>query len=219
MAFYTVLNLVILAIPLPLFFLGPLYFYRRIPRVLLKIMPVYVFFVVWDVVAVARGHWRFAGAHTVYLPGFSLPVGELLFFLVAPLACLFIRDVIELYIRARAPRAMPAAWAAIGAGLLVAGASGVGGEYTTTVCIVAALLSFALAVLPGTRFDVRVAVFFAVSFVPFVIFNAVFAGLPIVIYGEDQTLGARLLGIPIEDFAYQFALMAGLVVSDSLLVP
>lgn len=48
-----------------------------------------VLFVVWDVVAIARGHWTFTERYVTgwELPG-SLPVEELAFFLVIPVCAL-----------------------------------------------------------------------------------------------------------------------------------
>lgn len=77
------------AVTLPLEFTFRARVYRR-PRRLLRAMaaPV-VFFVVWDVVAIARGHWTFTERYVTgwELPG-ALPVEELAFFLVIPVCAL-----------------------------------------------------------------------------------------------------------------------------------
>ena len=59
--------------------------YRRWRRLLLTLLPVVALFVVWDLYAIAAGHWSFDPAQTlgVDLPG-DLPVEELLFFVVVP---------------------------------------------------------------------------------------------------------------------------------------
>ena len=59
--------------------------YRQWRRLLLTLAPVLVVFLVWDLYAVAAGHWRFDADQTVglELPG-GLPVEELLFFVVIP---------------------------------------------------------------------------------------------------------------------------------------
>ena len=60
---------------------------RRWKRLLLTWIPVMVLFVVWDLYAIAQGHWWFDADRVlgVYLPG-DLPLDEVLFFLVIPLA-------------------------------------------------------------------------------------------------------------------------------------
>lgn len=59
---------------------------RQVRRLVLTIAPVVVFFVAWDLLAIAAGHWTFDSAQLlgVMLPG-GLPLEELLFFLVVPL--------------------------------------------------------------------------------------------------------------------------------------
>ncbi|GAB1645970.1 lycopene cyclase domain-containing protein [Krasilnikovia sp. MM14-A1259] len=58
---------------------------RRWRRLLLTIVPVAVVFALWDMAAIAAGHWTFDRAQMtgVVLPG-GLPLDEALFFLVVP---------------------------------------------------------------------------------------------------------------------------------------
>jgi lycopene cyclase domain-containing protein len=60
---------------------------RRWRRLLLTLLPVVTVFVIWDLLAIASGHWRFDPAQTtgIVLPG-GLPLDEVLFFVVVP-AC------------------------------------------------------------------------------------------------------------------------------------
>ena len=63
--------------------------YRQSRRLLLTLLPVVAVFVVWDLYAIAAGHWSFDAEQTtgLVLPG-DLPVEELLFFLVVPVCSL-----------------------------------------------------------------------------------------------------------------------------------
>lgn len=58
---------------------------RRWRRLLLTLLPVVVVFVLWDLAAIAAGHWTFDPEQTtgVLLPG-GLPLDEVLFFVVVP---------------------------------------------------------------------------------------------------------------------------------------
>ncbi|BFU46088.1 lycopene cyclase domain-containing protein [Krasilnikovia sp. MM14-A1004] len=58
---------------------------RRWRRLLLTVLPVAAVFALWDMAAIAAGHWSFDPAQTtgVVLPG-GLPLDEALFFLVVP---------------------------------------------------------------------------------------------------------------------------------------
>jgi lycopene cyclase domain-containing protein len=63
--------------------------YRQWKRLLLTLLPVVAVFVVWDLYAISAGHWTFDEDQTtgVVLPG-SLPLDELLFFVVVPICAL-----------------------------------------------------------------------------------------------------------------------------------
>jgi lycopene cyclase domain-containing protein len=71
--------------------------YRRIRRLLLSVTPVAALFVVWDLYAVARGHWRFDRQQTtgMVLPG-GLPVEELLFFIVIPICAVLTLEAVRM---------------------------------------------------------------------------------------------------------------------------
>ncbi len=70
--------------------------YRRVRRLALTIAPVLAVFVAWDLYAISRGHWQFDPAQTlgVVLPG-GLPLDELLFFLVIPLAAVLTLEAVR----------------------------------------------------------------------------------------------------------------------------
>lgn len=61
--------------------------YRRWKRLLLTLSVPVVVFVIWDLYAIAQGHWGFDPDTTtgVLLPG-GLPIEELAFFIVIPIA-------------------------------------------------------------------------------------------------------------------------------------
>lgn len=61
--------------------------YRRWRRLLVTVACAMVPFIIWDLYAIARNHWTFDPDRTtgVLLPG-DLPLDELLFFIVIPIA-------------------------------------------------------------------------------------------------------------------------------------
>jgi lycopene cyclase domain-containing protein len=69
---------------------------RRGWRLLLSLLPVFLFFVAWDLYAVSEGHWRFSPEHvlSVRIAG-QLPIEELLFFLVVPLAAVLTFEAVR----------------------------------------------------------------------------------------------------------------------------
>jgi lycopene cyclase domain-containing protein len=69
---------------------------RRWRRLLLAMAPVFVIFIVWDLYAIAQGHWTFDPERTtgVLFPG-GLPLDEVIFFLVIPLASVLTLEAVR----------------------------------------------------------------------------------------------------------------------------
>ena len=63
--------------------------FRRWRRLLLTVLPVAGVFVLWDLAAIAAGHWHFDESQMtgVVFPG-GLPLDEVLFFLVVPVCAI-----------------------------------------------------------------------------------------------------------------------------------
>lgn len=94
-AYLGVLVLVLLTtLPLELF-LG-VRVWRRPRRLALTVLPVVAVFVVWDLYAIDQGHWDFDPAQTVGVLLFgTLPIEELLFFLVVPVAAIMTLEAVR----------------------------------------------------------------------------------------------------------------------------
>ncbi len=61
----------------------------RMKRALLSIVPVALFFLIWDAYAIARRHWYFDTTQILGIYGpFKIPLEEFLFFLVIPFAAI-----------------------------------------------------------------------------------------------------------------------------------
>ena len=73
---------------------------RRWRRLLLTLLPVIVVFVLWDLGAIAAGHWTFDPEQTtgILLPG-GLPVDELLFFVVVPVCAVLGFEAVRAVLR------------------------------------------------------------------------------------------------------------------------
>ena len=75
---------------------------RRWRRLVLTVVPVALVFALWDVAAIAAGHWTFDPAQTtgIVLPG-RLPVEEVLFFLVVPVCAILGFEAVRTVLRRR----------------------------------------------------------------------------------------------------------------------
>jgi lycopene cyclase domain-containing protein len=70
--------------------------YSRWRRLLLALAPVVVVFCLWDLYAIASGHWTFDADRTtgVVFPG-GLPLDEVLFFVVVPIASILTLEAVR----------------------------------------------------------------------------------------------------------------------------
>lgn len=70
--------------------------YSKWRRLLLSIIPVVLIFSMWDLYAIAHGHWSFDWAHVtgVVFPG-GLPLDEVLFFIVVPIAAILTLEAVR----------------------------------------------------------------------------------------------------------------------------
>jgi len=92
---YLAVLVFVLVVTLPLELVLGVRVWRRPRRLLLSLLPVVAVFVVWDLVAIARGHWTFDPAHTTGWRLGALPVEELLFFVVVPVASVMTLEAVR----------------------------------------------------------------------------------------------------------------------------
>jgi lycopene cyclase domain-containing protein len=90
-------------ITLPLEFAFRARVYRRPRRLLAALAVPIAIFVVWDVVAIARGHWDYDPAYvTGWIIPPNLPVEELVFFVVIPICALLTYEAVSWILGRRA---------------------------------------------------------------------------------------------------------------------
>lgn len=70
--------------------------YRRWRRLLLTVVPVAAAFLLWDVYAIASGHWWFDESMItgIRLPG-DVPIDELVFFIMVPIASVLTLEAVR----------------------------------------------------------------------------------------------------------------------------
>jgi lycopene cyclase domain-containing protein len=73
---------------------------RRWRRLVLTLVPVVIVFVLWDLAAIAAGHWTFDPAQTtgVLFPG-GLPLDEVMFFVVVPVCAILGFEAVRAVLR------------------------------------------------------------------------------------------------------------------------
>ncbi len=209
MSRYLLLDLLVLAGPLALSFDRKVHFYTRWPAVFAAIVIVGAVYVAWDTWFAARGHWTFNPAHVGRVRFLGLPLEEILFFVTVPYACLFVYEVVRAY----APEVvLSVSWpllAAAAAAFVAAAAVWRRQTYTAVAMLscaafvpIAALTDQAL--IGSGHFWLAI----AITYVPFMIANGVLTALPVVIYSPGAIWGVRVTTIPLEDFFYNFSMLA-----------
>ena len=68
---------------------------RRWRRLLIAVAPVLLVFLAWDAYAVAQGHWDFDPARVIGPALGDVPVEELLFFVVVPIAAVLTLEAVR----------------------------------------------------------------------------------------------------------------------------
>jgi len=207
--FYTLIALGVLAGPLILSFLPQIRFFRFWPAVLISILIVGGVYVVWDILAVRWGHWRFHSLYVGDVRWLGLPPGEWLFFVAVPYACLFVYEVCRAFFVVT-PLISSLWWVQIVLGVVFAVLAWVWREKGYSCLALGSVAVFWLAsafLAPGLVTSSSFWFFMGISMVAFVVVDGLYVNLPTIFYNEKAIWGRRVWNIPIEDVLYNFSLL------------
>ena len=208
-ALYIIINLAVIAGPLILSFDKKVSFYKNWKYLFPAIFFMMALFIPWDIFFTEIGVWGF---NTDYISGvnlFNLPLGEILFFITIPYACVFIYECLNHYLPNRFLIRKPI--------------------YITYTLIIFCLIIYALYsdkfypaftslialfVLCIQLFGIKKYAYlglfyraFIVSMIPMLIIDGILTAKPIVIYNAIERTQFRIGSIPWEDFLYQFIML------------
>ena len=209
MDLYVRIDLLVLALPLALSFDRKVAFWKKWPQVFAAIGVVVLVFGAWDAWMAARGIWAFNPDLAGTWRFLHLPMGEWLFFVCVPYACLFVLECVRAYLPDRAIRIPAGACHALAAffGVLAIMYRELG--YTATVFLACGLVAAALqAFAPATARSRNFWIGLGLTYLPFLIANGFLTGLPVVLYDDAENLTVRVGPIPLEDFFFSFAMLA-----------
>ena len=210
MSAYLAVNLCVIALPLLFSFDKRVAFWRKWPAAFTAIVTVGAIYLAWDSHATGAGHWAFNPAYVGDLRLAGLPVEEWLFFVTVPYACLFTYECLRVYLApGRVPFVRPVmATAAIAAIVLAFLSVGKGYAFLAFSGLFLVLV-FYIIFMPRIAQEISFVAAMAIFFVLFAIVNSVLTGIPIVTYDPAAITGLRIGTIPIEDFVYNFIMLAG----------
>lgn len=210
---YTYLWLDVLSVifPLLLSFDKKVAFYKHWKYLLPAILVNAVLFVLWDMYFTKHGVWSFNPDYICGVYLFNLPIEEVLFFIVVPYSCAFIYECLNAYVTKEIVT-KPKLITII---VLVLSLASCILFYDRTYTIVNAGICFIVVFFAAFVYKLhrmgRFYFSFFVALIPFLIFDGLITGLPIVQYNDAENMAIRFLSIPIEDFFYCLSLLLNTV--------
>jgi lycopene cyclase domain-containing protein len=205
---YLIFNIIVIAGPLIFGSLKPFYFLDRWRAVLISSIIVGVPFIIWDSLVTGK-HWMFNKLYTLDFRLVHLPIGELLFFITVPSACLFTWEMIK----RRSEDSYSGFGRIIRYSAFVRPLFGLwlfatGKQYTGLVFIFLTMAIFLDYYLKtDLLFQKRFYLYVIMIILLTLIFNGYLTWRPVVLYGESYQIGFRVFTIPIEDFGYGLSLL------------
>jgi lycopene cyclase domain-containing protein len=178
-----------------------------------------LFFIVWDELKTRTGVWSFSTEHTVGLKIGSLPIEEVLFFIVVPYCCVFIYECMRAYFPGIiAKKRGRTVLLFMGEAFFVIAILNWGKNYTFYTSLFNALFIGLLYLFPKwfKGFDASsFLVSYCVVVIPFLIVNGFLTAIPVVSYNDAENLGYRIFSflpwpmrnIPVEDIFYGMLLI------------
>lgn len=194
--------------PVLLSFERRVHYFSKWPVVFISILPTATVFIIWDIIAVARGHWNFSPGHVYGLKLSGLPFEEVLFFFCIPFSCIFILECVSYFVKPRRANIPRAVFFALAPVFVIAGILAWPREYTATVFIATGLFfvmcgTIHLSVVTEANFWISM----LIILIPFAVVNGFLTAIPVVMYNPDHITGIRLGTIPLEDAIYNLVLI------------
>ena len=212
MSLYLSLLLISVTIPLALSFDRKVGFYRQWKTLFPSIIIVGSVYITADIFFVKAGIWGFNNVYLSKITLLGLPVEEWLFFVLIPYSCIFIHYVFisyfpELFLSDFFVRVFSVILVIIILTIIVLNYDKTYTFFNFILLIIAILL----ALFDRDRLLNRYYITFLIMLIPFFFVNSILTGTfingEVVWYKNSETLGIRLLTIPVEDIGYAFSLI------------
>jgi lycopene cyclase domain-containing protein len=205
---YLLLDLLIIAFPLALSFDKKVAFYTQWRYIWQGILLNLIVFLPWDYLFTAAGVWGFNDQYILGLKLFHLPLEEYLFFLVVPYAAIFIYACLEAYFPSDVLfryRKLIALVVILFALFLYA--THMDRLYTSVNTLYLSLALLLILISGRSNFLGRFFLTYLIILLPFLIFNGILTGMPVVWYNDAENLGIRLITIPADDLLYNMGML------------
>lgn len=203
---YSILLISSIIVPLIFSFEKQIFFIKKIKQVLLSIVIVAIPYLIWDEIFTQNKIWGFSEGRVSDFKIFSLPVEEVLFFVVVPYALIFVYEVVKFYLGDKEFQINYRLFLFLSIAFLLIASFVYPRTYTTLQMLVTAFLFLIVWITKNKLFSSQTFwLFILISYVPFFVINYFLTSIPIVWYDNTENLGVRVITIPVEDFFYHFA--------------
>ncbi len=216
MYLYLTLLIVSFIVPFIMSFEKNLQFYKQWRYLFPSIFLVASAFISFDIYFTKNGIWGFNSSYHLPLKIFSLPIEEILFFILIPYSSIFIHDTFCYYFPKLKLVEMFRKLISIGL-IIFFSALGINfydRAYTVFISIVVILVVL-FSMFSKSLVTNRFYITFLIISVPFLVINGILTGSfiknEVVWYNNQENLGIRIFTVPIEDFAYAFSLILGVL--------
>ncbi len=212
MPLYLWLDVIAIAVPFLLSFEKNLRYYKKWHTLFTATFLMMIPFLVWDSMFTQNGFWAFNPDYLIGIEFFSLPLEEILFFIVVPYSSLFAFYAIRFHFPQYTIKNNTGIWisSVLFAGAVIIALLNTGRPYTLIN------FSFFAVVLLVSYLSARSLLFrfyaiFPILLIPFFIMNGILTGTgienEIVWYHPDVFMGLRIGTIPFEDIFYAFSML------------
>ncbi len=205
--YYLLIDFFTILFPFLLSFDKKVAFYKQWKSLFIGLLIGGIVFLIWDHYFTINGVWSF---NELYITGIhlaSLPLEEVLFFILIPYACIFI----EYCVRAYFPKIDTLHFAKPVWFLLMVFSTWMFFMHHSKIYTT---VTFSLLLLLSIIYYYRVQAWhhsfllgFIISLVPFFIVNGLLTSIPIVLYNNEENINFRWGSIPFEDSWYMLALL------------
>ncbi len=210
--FYLIVNGLTILFPILLSFDRRVAFYKKWPKVWKAIFIPMLLFIPWDIYFTHLGVWGFnSDLYQNSLKLLGLPLGEWLFFITVPYACLFLYECMEVYFPTNFSLDFSKKISLVLLGILI-GLSVIFFNQLYTSSTVLLLIGFLFLI--QWKIQINLSSFyrtFILVLLPFLIVDSLLTGIlspaPLVCYNELEKMTFRILSIPVEDFIYGLLLL------------
>jgi lycopene cyclase domain-containing protein len=206
---YLIILIVSVSVPLALSFDKKVQYYKKLKYIIPAILVTAAIFILWDINFTEARIWGFHPEYTIGLDFKGLPIEEWLFFLVVPYSCVFIYEVLKVYLEKQEYAnhfLVLSLFLIIGFVLL---SYFFRHQLYTFFTFLFSSIYLGYTVLRN-QFKQHITKFYFcyfISLIPFTIVNGILTSLPVVEYNSAHILNIRILNIPVEDFSYFFLML------------